>query len=384
MKLTFDTLIDQIFDENQLLYAVLSSPKNNTISNKITLRPIKIQNAIHYQASEFREEQAFHQNYDAATCKEKLKTNLNSSYKQALFCCKVADYHVLWSKKGKETILKKPPSHQEGEQLHNVKKHYILEEGNPIPFLVALGVMTPTGRILPKKSDKFKQLNRFLEMIRDLLPHLDQTRKLNIIDFGCGKAYLTFALYHYLKYIENYDVEIEGLDLKKEVIQECKELAARLRYKGLRFSIGDITNHQPSTKPDLVIALHACNTATDAAIEQAITWGTEVILAVPCCQHELFTQIKNIPLNPLLKHGILKERFAALATDAARAQLLEIVGYQTDVVEFIDLEHTPKNLMIRAIKRKNKLDPEKPLQDYLEFKQMLKISPSLERILKKA
>jgi SAM-dependent methyltransferase len=256
----------------------------------------------------------------------------------------------------------------------------LLQEGVPVPFLVELGVMNKQGKVFPQKRDKFRQINRFLEMVEDTLIHFEPSSEMQIIDFGCGKAYLTFALYHYLKWIKKYPFKIVGLDLKKEVIEMCQKLARQFNYQDLEFVFGDINHYQASNRIDMVISLHACDTATDAILEKAIHWGAKVILSVPCCQHELFSQVKNPLLIPILKHGILKERFAALATDAARAQLLEVFGYQTQLLEFIDIEHTPKNILIRAIKTNSGLN-EAAWKSYLSFKQSLQIDPSLERRL---
>ncbi len=241
--------------------------------------------------------------------------------------------------------------------------------------------MNARGEVYNVKKDKFRQINRFLEMINDVLPHFDLATPLKVIDFGCGKAYLTFALYHFLRITKNYQVHLIGIDLKQDVIHSCQELAKTLGYQeDLCFIHEDIEHYQAQEEIDLVVSLHACDTATDAALEKAIRWQSKVILSVPCCQHELSQQIQQDLLRPLLKHGILKERFAALTTDAVRAQLLEVLGYHAQILEFIDVEHTPKNLLIRAIK-KTVLDGHQRLawQNYLKFKQLLNLSPSLER-----
>jgi SAM-dependent methyltransferase len=258
----------------------------------------------------------------------------------------------------------------------------VLEEGQSVPFLIKLGVMNEEGKVYPKQSDKFRQINRFLEMVQDVLPHLSRHHKLQIVDFGCGKAYLTFALHHYLT-MQGFDFDVMGLDLKEDVIALCQELAHQLGCKGLSFALGDINQYQTDSKVDMVVSLHACDTATDAALEKAIRWQADVILCVPCCQHELFNQIKNADLQPLLKHGSLKERFSALATDAARAQLLELLGYHVQVVEFIDLEHTPKSLLIRATKKEKNENQSKLWEAYKTYKQSLQINPSLEKRFRK-
>lgn len=370
--------IRDLLDTHTFLYAVLSSPENLSKGEKITLHPIKAKKGTLFQITTYRNNQVFHQNVAFEEALQVLEDCIPAHFKQALICTESADYHILVSKKQKMSILTKPPSKQRIELTHNRKKQYLLEEDAPIPFLISLGIMNREGKVLAAKRDKFRQLNRFLEMIEDILPHLP--KKLHIIDFGCGKAYLTFALYHFLSQ-QGFELEIQGLDLKKEVINHCESLARELNYEGLHFSVGDINHFDTSQKVDMMISLHACDTATDAAIEKAVRWQAKVILCVPCCQHELFTQVKNEMLTPIFRHGILKERFAALATDAARAQLLEALGYHTQVLEFIDLEHTPKNLLIRAIKKSTTSDHF--LSDYKAFAKALQIQPSLEKRFQK-
>lgn len=372
-------ICDQAFLENQLLYGVLSSPKQRISTQKIIIRPLLIKEKLYYQITEFENNQARHQNLLSQDACQFIVKQI-SAYKQTILNTTSADYQILSSKKDKLTILKKAPTKSSSSLIHNRKKHYLLEEGTPIPFLIELGVINREGKVYPQKVDKFRQINRFLEMIEDVLPHFKDQDNLRIIDFGCGKAYLTFALYHYLKMNRGYALNIIGLDLKESVIKDCQLLADRLGYQELKFILGDINTYQNEQAVDMVISLHACDTATDAALEKAIRWQASVILAVPCCQHELFTQVENQALNPLLKHGILKERFSALVTDAARAQLLEICGYQTQVMEFIDLEHTPKNLLIRAIKKAH-ANPDGLWQSYKNFKDHLHINPSLEKRL---
>lgn len=362
-----------------LLYAVLSSPtqKDSPFGHKLTVRPIKIKDIPCFQITTYRKTQVFHQNVTYEDVVKILDDCLHNHFKQGLICTSNNDFQVLVSKKEKMSILTNPPTRSPEEQIHNRKKNYLLEEGTPIPFLISLGVMTKEGKVIAAKRDKFKQLNRFLEMIADVLPHFSKGQKLHVVDFGCGKAYLTFALYHFLTVMHGFDLEIHGLDLKDDVIEYCQSIADELGYVGLHFSVGDINKFQTQQKVDMMISLHACDTATDAAIEKAVRWQSEVIMCVPCCQHELFSQVKNEMLTPILRHGILKERFAALATDAARAQLLEILGYHTQVLEFIDLEHTPKNLLIRAV-RKPSQDTTHYIEEYKAFSQGLNIKPSLE------
>ena len=233
---------------------------------------------------------------------------------------------------------------------HNRTKTYILKEGEKVDFLVDLGVMTKEGMIVRTRYDKFRQINRFLEFIEDILPQLDKDKEQTIIDFGCGKSYLTFAMYYYLKVLKGYNVRIIGLDLKKDVIEHCNQLRTRYGYDKLDFYEGDIASYKGVESVDMVVTLHACDTATDYALAKAVKWGAKVILSVPCCQHELNKQMENEILKPVLKYGLIKERIAALVMDALRAGRLEEAGYQVQILEFIDMEHTPKNILIRAVK----------------------------------
>lgn len=383
LSMNLDDLIEKLFLANDLLHAVFSSPrtKDQEIGNKVTIQPIKTKKGQLYKISAQRGSQEFHKNVEANECRTQVDLMLKSHFKQALLCTSQNDFHILIGKKDNVTILKKPPTRslKNIPMTHDRKKEYLLEEGRPTPFLEALGVMSRDGKVIPAKRDKFRQLNRFVEMVSDVLPHLSKGKKLHIVDFGCGKAYLTFALYHYLVENIGYDLEIHGLDLKKEVIEHCQALADKLGYTGLSFTVGDINKYEPKKHVDMMISLHACDTATDAAIEKAVRWQAEVILCVPCCQHELMGQVKNDVLKPLLRFGILKERFSALASDAARAQLLDILGYNTQILEFIDMEHTPKNLLIRATKRKTKSPSTQAMRDYTAFKDALQINPSLEK-----
>jgi SAM-dependent methyltransferase len=249
--------------------------------------------------------------------------------------------------------------------------------------LIELGVMTKEGKIVNAKYDKFKQINRFLEFIEDVLPFLDKTREQTILDFGCGKSYLTFAMYYYLKELKGYRIRIIGLDLKKQVIEECNELARRFGYDELTFCEGDIASYEGVRQVDMVVSLHACDKATDYALYKAVQWDAKVILSVPCCQHELNAQMNNEIMKPLFRYGLIKERMAALATDALRAEVLELVGYKTQILEFIDMEHTPKNILIRGIKRQkqNNETLKKRLEAYEECRNFLKVEPTLYKLL---
>lgn len=387
-----DANIEKVFDNmlNADLQAIIIS--NSSQKDKVTkikIRPILLKNELYYQASEYRGTQIFHHNYRKDELISKLPDWFNGLFRQAEIGSRVGQAFILISKKGKATIkLKKFEDKNKAsvvnyneELQHNKKKNYILEEGKPIPFLVDLGVMTKDGLVVKAKSDKFKQINRFLEYIEDVLEYLDKEKELTILDFGCGKSYLTFAMYYYLKELKGFHINIIGLDLKTEVIHHCNELKEQYGYDKLQFLQGDIASYEGSNQVDMVVTLHACDTATDYALYKAIKWNAQVILSVPCCQHELNKQIQNDTLKPLLKYGIVKERMSALITDALRAELLEQMGYRVQLLEFIDIEHTPKNILIRAIKRKNGQCNQEQKRKYTELVDFLNVSPCLQRLL---
>ncbi|OXM83546.1 class I SAM-dependent methyltransferase [Paenibacillus rigui] len=380
------TLLGELMDRRELIQGTFSQvrKKDPELPVKVIVKPIQLKGELYYQFSSFVGPKVLHDNLAPEEAAARMSPLLTDQFRQALLQTAEADYHILISKKGKVGILKKPPTKKPVTELsHNRKKNYVIEEGSPVPFLVELGIMNAEGKVLAKKYDKFRQINRFVEMIADVVPHLAQDRTLNIVDFGCGKSYLTFVLYHYLKEVRGLDIRVIGLDLKEDVIRHCSELADRFGYDRLQFLVGDIAQYNGLDRVDMVVTLHACDTATDAALEKAIRWQADVVLSVPCCQHELFRQVKSDVLSPLLEHGILKERFSALATDAIRAKLLELMGYKTQLLEFIDMEHTPKNVLIRAVKGKQPSAAElAPLaRSYVEFRRFLQADPYLERAL---
>lgn len=369
--------------EGRLMQAVFSQPrrKDGDTPRKTSVRPMKLKGGSFYQFERHQDNKAFHENVPRDKAGDRLIQTMEA-YRQALIKTPEADVQLLANKKGAvATVRSKPTGKPDaGEAAHNRVKSYIIPEGEPAAFLVRLGVMTPDGRVVKAKYDKFRQINRFLEMVADVLPELPRGRPLTVVDFGCGKSYLTFALYHLLAIKERLPVRIVGLDLKADVIETCAKLSHDLGWDDLEFSVGDISAYEGAESVDMVVTLHACDTATDAALLQAIRWDASVILSVPCCQHELFRQIDQPLLTPLLKHGILKERFAALATDAIRANLLETEGYRTQLLEFIDLEHTPKNVLIRAVKGRQGSSAELWLE-YEAFRSFLSVDPYMERSL---
>lgn len=343
--------ITELINET-LIQAILSNAKNPDKASKVKLRPVRLKDELYIQETLYVGTKVLHSNLEITEAVERICAYMEQDFKQALIQTESAECTILISKKGKATIKTK---HKEVEKKvnfnHNRQKQYILDEGQKIPFLIDLGIMNLEGKVVKAKYDKYRQINKYLEFIRDIIPKLPTDRTIRIIDFGCGKSYLTFAMYYYLHEIQGLSIEVIGLDLKKDVISHCNELAKRYGFDALRFEMGDIAKFTGADSVDMVVTLHACDTATDYAIEKAVKWGASVILTVPCCQHEVNKQIQNDFLKPVLKYGLLKERMSALLTDAIRANMLENLGYDTQVLEFIDMEHTPKNILIRATKR---------------------------------
>ena len=371
-----------------LIRVILSNPSSKDGVIKICARPMLKNKSLLFQIEEYTKTQVFHKNLTAGDAGSYLTGKLSSDassqtaeFKNALVETKSFTANVLVSKKGTITIKKKMNTSTKQPKIslsHNRKKKYILEEGIPVPFLIDLGVMTQNGSIVNAHYDKFRQINRFLEYIEDILPSLPTGRELRILDFGCGKSYLTFAIYYYLKVLKGYPVRITGLDLKEDVIRHCNELAVKYGYDKLEFLCGDIAYYDGCSQVDMVVTLHACDTATDYALAKAVGWGAKVILSVPCCQHELNKQMKNDLLSPVLHYGILKERMAALMTDGLRAQILEANGYRTQILEFIDMAHTPKNLLIRAVYNGHCADNKAQINELLAA---FDINPTLYRLL---
>ncbi|MDD2970945.1 MAG: SAM-dependent methyltransferase [Lachnospiraceae bacterium] len=390
----------------QLYQATLSNGKNKELATKVKVRPILYKGALCFQVSSFVGAKVLHKNYDKKELIDFVIENMKENFKQLEIENVRLKVTVLVSKKGKITMKKKMNETEQKESLaqkidlsHNRTKKYILEEGKPVDFLIDLGVQTKEGRTINARYDKFKQINRFLEFIQDVLPALKKKEQITILDFGCGKSYLTFAMYYYLKELQHMNIRIIGLDLKKDVIETCNNLSEKYGYDGLQFLQGDIGEYNGVTKVDMVVTLHACDTATDYALEKAIQWNASVILSVPCCQHEVNKQIHCKELQPLLKYGLIKERMAALITDAYRGNILEKCGYDTQILEFIDMEHTPKNILIRAVKKSSgnpwaeeirsgkdqtAQDSEARERDALtKLEKMLHIDPTLGRLVER-
>lgn len=380
--------------EDKLIKIVFSDRKSGDF-NKVIIKPIILKSVKNIQIESFKDNKAFHKNIDLNNLKE-LEDNLKEyidNFKQILLQIEGSDISFIrkkenFSRKEKESNLIKTSNE------HNKKKQYILNEGDKIDFLIELGLMSIEGKILKSSYNKFKQINKYLEFIDDVIEELKAkkliTNHINVLDFGCGKSYLTFALYYYLKnYRKDLTFSIVGLDLKKDVIAFCNKLAKKLNYENLEFLNGNIKDYNKSKEVDLVFSLHACNNATDYSFEKALSLDAKAILAVPCCHHEFFEKIqknKNSEFYNTLKimadNGVVLDKFATLATDSSRSLSLELCGYKTKMIEFIDMEHTPKNILIRAIKSKSSNLKEK-LTEYNKLKEFLGIKPLLEDLIKK-
>lgn len=369
-----------VLQSNHLVSATISQPRQKSSDlRRVKLKPVMLRNAYHIQFEYQYERVMKHKNLTPDEAVTEVN-ELLETFRQGQFQLKDSDLQFQLSKKFKVTLKEKQTAQKEVQLSHNREKQYVLPLDEPVPFLIRLGIQSADGKVKRQKYDKFKQINRFLEFVEDSLKYLPVDRTVRILDFGSGKSYLTFALYHFLHEMKGYDVHITGLDLKKEVIEECASIAKDLGYERLEFLVGDINEYEGETAVDMVVTLHACDVATDMALARAVRWGAKVILSVPCCQKELNRQIQAPNLDVMLQHGLIKERFASLATDSIRAELLGLVGYDAQLLEFIDLEHTPKNIMIRAYLTNRQASAETKAR-YLAFKQMLGADPFLEREL---
>ena len=335
-----------------------------------------------YQAEKFTDKQAFHENLTAESVRCYCENCMDDGFKQLNAWTSDTEYSVKISKKGKVFFNRgKSSANVKVSADNNRKKNYYLEEGTVIPPLVDMGVFTKEGKVVNSMYDKYRQINKFIQFIEEAIEKTGK-KSLNIVDFGCGKSYLTFVVYYYLTYVKGMDVTMTGLDLKADVIKKCEETARKYGYDKLSFKVGDVAVYESDKPVDMVITLHACDTATDYALYHAIRWGTKIIISVPCCQHELNAQIDSEEFGALTRYGLLKERTAAIMTDAIRANLLEYSGYKTQILEFIDFTHTPKNLLIRAVKSNiSKEHKEKLLKEVENLNKEFNLSPTLYNLL---
>lgn len=379
--------LDKIFSKYSLIKGFISNKREkNQEYDKIKIRPVLVKTEVRYQIEYFIDTKVIHKNLNAKEAIEELTNMFINNFKQGEFITKEKYVFIRFSKKDKLIISEKRNKDEDTKELsikHNETKNYIIGEGRPVDFLIHLGIMTKEGKVKANKYKKFRQINRYVEIIDDIIRE-DRLLKdeINVVDFGCGKSYLTFALYYYLRKIKNYKIHITGIDLKEDVVNHCNSIARELNYNGLNFVCGDISNFNLDKEVHMVISLHACDTATDFALGKAVDWKSQIILAVPCCQHEINNQISNSVLSSMLEYGIIKERFSALLTDSLRALLLKSKGYNVQMLEFIDLEHTPKNILIKAI-RSELEEKEEALREYIKLKDFFNVNPSLEEIISK-
>ena len=370
-----------LLNEKTLVNATISQPRQKSNELKrVKLKPIELKGVYTIQLEYQYERILKHENIPLDTFASHFDLLLEQ-FRQVHAQFTDQSVHVQLSKKNKVLWKSdKQTAVKEVNLSHNRKKQYLLDDATPYPFLIRLGVQTEDGKVKKQKYDKFKQINRFVEFIDDSLQYLPKDRTIRILDFGSGKSYLTFALYHYLKVEKGLNIRVTGLDLKKEVIEECNRIATDLQYDDLEFLVGDINDYNDETSVDMVVTLHACDVATDMALARAVKWGAKVILSVPCCQHELNRQLNTPALDIMLQHGLIRERFASLATDSIRAELLSLVGYDTQLLEFIDMEHTPKNVLIRAYYTGKKATAEQRAR-YDAFITLLHAKPFLQNEL---
>ena len=378
-----EDVIKEILKED-IVKIVISNKVNKDVTyNKINITLKEKNNNEYYQIEKFTDKQVFHENIDKSQLESKLKESIENKYKQVSAWSETTTFDLKISKKGKIHLSKRKSDNVKMvNKSHNKEKNYILKEGMIIEPLIDLGVFTKEGKVVKSKYDKYKQINRFVEIIDDEIKKNDY-KELTILDFGCGKSYLTFVLYYYFVKIKNIKVKMIGLDLKKDVIKKCNDIAKSYNYENLHFELGDINGFKYDNKVDMVITLHACDTATDYALYNAIKWNSKMIFSVPCCQHEFNKDMKSEDLSILTRYGIIQERVAALMTDAVRGNLLESVGYKTQLLEFIDIAHSPKNILIRASKGKvSKEKREKAIEEVNNLIKEFNFNPTLYKLLK--
>ncbi|MEG0830450.1 MAG: SAM-dependent methyltransferase [Anaerovoracaceae bacterium] len=379
MDILKQLLDDCIFHQTFVKMIFANQRKKSLPYKKVIITPVLLQGTLMYQAEYHYETKVIHDNLSRDELMDFCMDLVLKDFKQINVFTEEKNIQVLASKIMNPKIIESAPTKKQGNLDHNQKKNYIIPDLTPCDFLVRLGVMDSKGKVVSKHYSKFRQINRFLEIVNDEFDQLPKNANtpLKIIDFGCGKAYLTFALYHYLKVIRGRNVEIVGLDLKEDVINFCNKVTEDLGYKGLSFVLGDIADYT-SSNVDMVVTLHACDTATDFALINAVNWKSKVILSVPCCQHELFGQIDNKLHQPMFKHGIVKDKFTELLTDGLRGLKLESKGYEVTMMEFTSLEHTSKNIMIKAVKTRR---PNKnAIEEYTALKDFYKVTPLIDQL----
>jgi len=381
----FHDAVREALAADTFIQLVLSSPAGSMQADtvqRLTVRPVDLKSGRKLQITQQEQRRETHRNVEYDELLDELDTLFGATFRNANLFTSEADISATMKSAGRVKFKRQPPSKSPVETSHNRSKQYLIPDGTPCPFLIETGVMSRDGHVRKSKYDKFRQINRFLEFVEDVYESLPSAGTIRVVDFGCGKSYLTFALHYLLTAIHQRDVAIIGLDLKADVVEHCNATAEKLGCTGLRFVAGDMASYSPEAGVDLSVSLHACDTATDVALARAVAWEASVILSVPCCHHELASAIARSALAPVQCYGILHARLAETATDGLRATLLELAGYRTQVLEFISTEHTPKNLLIRATRRMSPVDTTALAAEYEATKRLLGIdSFELERLL---
>lgn len=376
--------IDDIVKSKPLRLVFSNKYDKNYDYKKVKINMVRVKERDFYQVEKFTDKQVFHENIEVEDLTKSIG-DMMERFRQLTAISEDYNFDVRISKKGKVFCSKHAQKNDlKIDKSHNKKKNYILQEGMDIPAFVDLGVFNKDGKIINSKYDKYKQINRFIEIIDDEIKNLGDEyslggdKVLRILDFGCGKSYLTFVVYYYFVEIKKMNVEITGLDLKEDVIDKCNKVARKYGYDRLKFELGDINGYKFENNVDIVISLHACDTATDYALYNAINWKAKMIFSVPCCQHEINSTIRADKLSIITRYGLIQERVASLMTDSIRANLLEAMGYKTQLIEFIDFEHSPKNILIRAVrsnvskeKRRKLIDEVEVMREEFSFEQTL-------------
>ncbi len=377
-----ENLFTELFSGTDLIRMIFSGKRRRSDAcSRVAIRPLLLSGQLSFQAEYTIDTKVTHQNMNAGEAAAEALRLVREEFKQINIFTRTEDIQVLAAKADRPRITSGSATKGMPSLTHNKEKRYLLPDGTPCDFLIRLGVMEQDGKVIRRHYSKFRQINRFLEIVEDVFPELPQDRTLKIIDFGCGKAYLTFALWHYLRVIKQKDVEIIGLDLKKDVVAFCNKVASDLHCDGLQFLVGDIAGYKDD-HADMVVTLHACDTATDYALINAVSWQSRVILSVPCCQHELFKQIHEPLHQPILKYGILKDRLTEYLTDGLRGLKLEAAGYDVAMIEFTTLEHTAKNIMIKAVRREpfDAARAERAQSQYEQLRDFYHVHPCIDAL----
>lgn len=344
------------------------------------VHPVRIKEQKYFQFAYHNFQKVTHRNLPLFEAVEHLIELLRTSNGRLNIRTTQSDEQVVLLPEGHVRLTTRPTNRRPSPLTHNRVKNYILQEGQYLPFLHALGIMTQSGQVVSSRYDKFRQINRFLEIVHDIIEHLPKQGPLHIVDFGAGKAYLSFALYHYFHSVLGREVHLYGIEQKPDLVAFCQQLAEKLQWPGLSFVCSSIESFELDTPIDLAVSLHACDTATDDAIAKAVRWNAKVILAAPCCQKELYRQLNAEELQPMLRYGVIRERLTGLVTDTLRAARLEAAGYAVQILEFIETEHTPKNLLIRAI-RSPHINRKNAIQSYQQLRDFWHVIPRIEKNL---